>query len=443
MTRLSTAVLAAFVAAGIGTTPVAAQPIPPSLAPSPEFGSAPSSLVPILFNDHHVYAKPDTLRANRVLAALVRGGTILIPLRSMFEQMGARVSYDPATKTADVSKPGADVKVTVGRSEVVINGESRPLDVPPEIYDGTIVVPIRVISEGMGAYVQWVPDRRVVVVRYVAAPVPTPESTPVPATPAPQPTAPPVATPAPTPTPKAKPERTYEQFVVGDYIFSPKVYNEFSAGNQQEGSSQAGRGVAEFPLGNIPFMLEFDAEQYAYPHVGDYDGTVARNAPCPVSGERGCVTTLGGGASLYVPSFKAEDRDFDARLGVQVLSPRIYVGLSYLWLTNNYGYPQVHGPGLGIEKLPDLDHALSVFGDYYYYPQLSGNFSAAGVPPSQLQYRFAKYEAGLTYALPLARNAGFGIFIEGGWMGNSAFAKQLAPIDTHEAGPFAGIGIKF
>src|ERR1019366_8420755 len=180
-----------------------------------------------LFNDHHVYSKPDRLKENRVLAALVRGNEILVPLRSMFEQMGATVSYDPASKTADVSKPGSDVKVTVGKPEVVINGESRPLDVPPEIYKGVIVVPVRVISEGMGAYVQWVPEKKVVVVRYVAAPVPTPPPPPPPAppkTPAPAPPAPPP--PPPTPAPTAKPIN-YEHFVVGDYVFHPKVYNEF------------------------------------------------------------------------------------------------------------------------------------------------------------------------------------------------------------------------
>ena len=104
--------------------------------PPADFGTPPSGEVPILFNDHHVYSKPDRLKQNRVLAALVRGNEILVPLRSMFEQMGATVSYDPASKTADVSKPGSDVKVTVGKPEVVINGESRPLDVPPEIYKG-------------------------------------------------------------------------------------------------------------------------------------------------------------------------------------------------------------------------------------------------------------------------------------------------------------------
>src|SRR5580693_4138975 len=97
----------------------------PPAAPAqtaPDFGAAPSGNVPILFNDHHVYARPDKLKEGRVLAALVRGATVLIPLRSMFEQMGATVSYDATTKTVDVTKAGADVKVTVGKPEVVING---------------------------------------------------------------------------------------------------------------------------------------------------------------------------------------------------------------------------------------------------------------------------------------------------------------------------------
>src|SRR5579871_4285090 len=179
-------------------------------APPANFGSPPSGQYPILFNDHHVYAKPDILKQGRVLAALVRGGTLLIPLRSMFEQMGATVSYDAGSKTVTVSKAGAEVKVTVGKAEVIINGESRPLDVPPMIYQGVVVVPVRVISEGMGAYVQWVPDKRLVVVRYI------------PATPPPSPAPPPPAAPPPPPPPPPTPKPLQsEAFVAGDYIFSP------------------------------------------------------------------------------------------------------------------------------------------------------------------------------------------------------------------------------
>ena len=68
--------------------------------PAANFGTPPSGQIPILYNDHHVYSKPDVLKQGRVLAALVRGGTILIPLRSMFEQMGATVSYDAGSQTA-------------------------------------------------------------------------------------------------------------------------------------------------------------------------------------------------------------------------------------------------------------------------------------------------------------------------------------------------------
>src|SRR5579871_4537691 len=221
----------------IGTNAVA-QDQGPASPPPADFGSPPSGQYPILFNDHHVYTKPDILKQGRVLAALVKGGTVLIPLRSMFEQMGATVSYDPGSKTATVSKAGSEVKVTVGKPEVMINGESRPLDVPPMIYQGNVLVPVRVISEGMGAYVQWVPDQHVVVVRYLPATPPPPPAS------APPPPPPPTPTPAPVKTPYN------DIFVAGDYIISPKVYNEFSPGNTGT-SSYAVRGAIEFNALNI------------------------------------------------------------------------------------------------------------------------------------------------------------------------------------------------
>ncbi|MBV9332822.1 MAG: copper amine oxidase N-terminal domain-containing protein, partial [Candidatus Eremiobacteraeota bacterium] len=138
-----------YALAGTQAAPVAQTTAPPV----PDFGAPPSGEIPILYNDRHVYANPDVLKKGRVLAALVRGGQILIPLRAMFEAMGATVSFDASGKTATVSKAGAEVVVTVGKPVVVINGESRPLDVPPIAYHGDILVPVRVISEGMGAYV--------------------------------------------------------------------------------------------------------------------------------------------------------------------------------------------------------------------------------------------------------------------------------------------------
>jgi len=381
----------------------------------------------------------------------VRGNEILVPLRSMFEQMGATVSYNAATKTADVSKPGSDVKVTVGKAEVIINGEARPLDVPPEIYKGSVVVPIRVISEGMGAYVQWVPEKRVVVVRYVAAPIPTPPPTAPPtAPPTLRPATPRPATPAPplpTASPSPAPTRMYEHFIVGDYIFKPQVYNQFSNGRNTAtlGPSYAGRAAIEFPLGNIPFMLEGYAEQYAYTHPGG--NGIPRNTNCPAAGLGGnpaCVTPIGGNGSVWVPQFQAIDGNASARLGVQVANPRIYVAGSYLVTSNNYGYPRFHGFGFGIEKLPDLDKSLSLFGSAYYYPQLQGSYTdgTTGVNYN-VQYRFLQYQAGLAYSVPFDLFKNTGVFVEAGFMGNNSNNKQFLPGNGHQAGAFAGIGIHF
>jgi hypothetical protein len=190
--RLGTVFILLIGALVAGASPALAQP-------AASFGSPPSGQIPILYNDQHVYARPDVLKQGRVLAALAKNGTLYVPLRSMFEQMGATVSYDPTSRTATVSKPGAEVQVTVGKPEVIVNGESRPLDVPPIVYGGVVMVPVRVISEGMGAYVQWVPDRRIVVVRHVQATPPPTE----PPSPPPVPEATVAPPPPPPPTPKA------------------------------------------------------------------------------------------------------------------------------------------------------------------------------------------------------------------------------------------------
>jgi Copper amine oxidase N-terminal domain len=384
-------------------------------APPADFGSPPSGEVPILFNDHHVYSKPDTLKQGRLLSALVRGETILVPLRSLFEQLGGTVSYDPATKTVDVSKPGSDIKVTVGKPEVEINGETRPLDVPPEIYRSAVVVPVRVISEGLGAYVQWVPDRHVVVVRYVPPVTATP---PPPPTPAPT-EAPTTTPPTPTPAPTAKPV-SYEHFVAGDYIFSPKVYNEFDPGNTGTGSSFTARGAVEFPLFGLPWMVAGDYRQYQYPHPA------------------GNVTTIGGMGATTVPAFTAREYEFDAHLGLKVADPRVYVGVGYMWRATNYGYPKMDGVEFGVEKLPDLNQPFSVYGSAYYAPSVKGNFTDPLGNVFNLDYQILKYQVGgdLTFG-------NSPVYLDFGYLGDRENNKVNAPANATHNGPYAGLGVHF
>ncbi|MGZ3517154.1 MAG: copper amine oxidase N-terminal domain-containing protein [Vulcanimicrobiaceae bacterium] len=412
------------------TAPPAPSPAPAAAPPPPDFGSPPPGEIPILFNDHHVYAKPDLLKQGRVLAALVRGGEILVPLRSMFEQMGATVSYDPASHTARVSKSGAEVVVTVGKPEVTINGESRPLDVPPIIYKNNVLVPIRVISEGMGAYVQWVPDKRLVVVRYL------------PATPPPPPTPPPAATPPPTPAPTPAPKRTprNEIYLIGDYVYGGKVYNEFSPGNTIK-ASYNGRAGAEFNLFNLPLWLGADFRQYQYEHnQTSPTPPVGANGviPCTVPGDQGCVTAIGGGGQTFVPAFRARENDTDFRLGVKVIDPRVYVGVGYDYRSTNYGYPKFDSFGFGIEKLPDADQPISIYASYWYYPNSRGKYTNIFGQQFTVAYTVQKYQIGGTLTAP-----GFPVFLDLGFLGERGNAKSESPIGYTHNGFYTGIGFTF
>jgi len=372
-----------------------------------DFGTPPSGEIPILFNDHHVYAKPDTLRQGRVLAAIVSHGTLMVPLRSMFEQMGATVSFDMASKSVTAQKEGAQVQVTLGKNEVIINGESRPLDVPPMMYKGTLMVPVRVISEGLGAYVQWVPDQRVAVIRYVPpTPVPTPSATP-------------------TPAPRA-PE--YLGFIEGG-VTRGRVYNEFASGVNSQNASYVANGAYLFD----PLAVKVDFRQDEF--------QTSANSVDALGNPLTTFNTIDGGVSA-VPQFRARQSTIDGRLLFRIASPHIYVGASYLQASTNYGYPQLRGVGGGLEKLPDFTGGLGYYGSVFYYPTVNGTYTVPTGPNAGVQfkqeYRIVRYDVGINYDFGSSP-----IFIYGGYSGDQYTAKQNAPINQTHSGPYVGLGIKF
>jgi hypothetical protein len=408
-----------------------------------DFGTPPSGEIPILFNDHTVYAKPDVLKERRVLAALVRNGEMYLPLRAMFEQMGATVSLSADGQTVTAAKPGASVSVTLGRPEVIINGESRPLDVPPILYKGRVLVPVRVISEALGAYVQWLQGRQVVVVRYIpfvevtAPPTIAPTAPPTIAPTAPPTVAPvappivvappmPVATPPPTPVPT---EASYTGFAQAAYS-TPQNFNEFVAG----GYCDTYILNAAYAPQNVPIALKADFRQDSY--------DTSRNGVDAVGNHYTQFATIDGG-SAYAPAFLARQKSFDARAEYRVAAPRIYVGVGYLHISNNYGYPNLTAFGAGIEKLPDLRNGLSLYGSAFYYPNASGNYTVTSVGSVNLgtvyqqQYNIVKYDIGA--ALVVAHSP---LYLFGGYAGDRYTAIKNAPIGQSHTGPYIGLGVK-
>ncbi len=86
---------------------------------------------------------------------LISEGRTMVPMRAIFEALGAQVSWEGITRTVTANKDGTTIVLTIGKKVSQINGINKNLDVAPVIRGGRTLVPVRFISEALGAVVQW------------------------------------------------------------------------------------------------------------------------------------------------------------------------------------------------------------------------------------------------------------------------------------------------
>lgn len=82
-------------------------------------------------------------------------GRTLVPLRAIFEALGATVQWNEADQSVTATKGELSVKLQIGSNIAFKNGLQAALDVPPVIVKGRTLVPVRFVSEALGAQVAW------------------------------------------------------------------------------------------------------------------------------------------------------------------------------------------------------------------------------------------------------------------------------------------------
>lgn len=81
----------------------------------------------------------------------------LVPLRAVFEAMGAEVMWDETTETITAVRDNTTIELTLGDTTLYKNGEAAmTLDVPAKTVNDRTVVPVRAVAESFGAQVGWV-----------------------------------------------------------------------------------------------------------------------------------------------------------------------------------------------------------------------------------------------------------------------------------------------
>lgn len=95
---------------------------------------------------------------------VIKEGRTLVPVRALTEALGAQLSWDPVSRTVTVKAGDKEILLTIDSKTAVVNGTAVELDAAAAILEGRTVLPLRFVAEALGLNVQWEAETQTIVV---------------------------------------------------------------------------------------------------------------------------------------------------------------------------------------------------------------------------------------------------------------------------------------
>ena len=94
--------------------------------------------------------------------AVIVDGRTLVPLRAIFEALGADVEWNDMTKSVEARKRYKKINLQIGSKAIYINQIKNEIDVSAMLVNSRTMVPARAVSEALDASVSWDGDTKTV-----------------------------------------------------------------------------------------------------------------------------------------------------------------------------------------------------------------------------------------------------------------------------------------
>ncbi len=104
-------------------------------------------------------------KLNFAQSPVIEKGTTLVPMRAIFEAMGASVEWDGATQTVTSVKSDTTISLTLNKETATVNGKDISLAVPAKLINGNTMVPLRFVGESLGAEVNWDGESKTITIK--------------------------------------------------------------------------------------------------------------------------------------------------------------------------------------------------------------------------------------------------------------------------------------
>lgn len=116
--------------------------------------------VALLLDSPNAYAKKTMTKvdpqSDMVMPVVVNDRT-LVPVRFIAESFGAKVDWDPDTKTVTVNGDGKNISLVLGQTEMNVDGSVVVLEVAADTINDRTMIPLRALVEALGKNVFWDP----------------------------------------------------------------------------------------------------------------------------------------------------------------------------------------------------------------------------------------------------------------------------------------------
>ena len=89
------------------------------------------------------------------VAPVQENGTTLVPLRVISENLGATVDYKQASNQITLTKDSQSIILTLGKATALVNNVEQSLTLAPQLLKGTTMVPLRFVSANLNCSVNW------------------------------------------------------------------------------------------------------------------------------------------------------------------------------------------------------------------------------------------------------------------------------------------------
>ncbi len=93
-------------------------------------------------------------------APFLQNDSTMIPARAVMENLGCTVGWEGETKTVKISANGKTITLTIGQSEITVDGVKKNIPAPAVLVGDVTYIPLRAVSDALGATVGWDADSR-------------------------------------------------------------------------------------------------------------------------------------------------------------------------------------------------------------------------------------------------------------------------------------------